>query len=202
VSAPAPPGHSRRHFIAGAGAVVAASAAAGCGSADEFNGQQSENGGDIAVVNYALTLEYVESDFYDAVLESGVLTGRALEVVKLIREDEHEHVDALLAAAKELKEKPAQKRATDFTSVLQGGSGTILRTASDLENLGANAYLGAVPAIVSATLLESALAIHTVEGRHAAVVSHLAGRTFLPDGPLATPLDQDDVLPQVQRFLL
>jgi hypothetical protein len=199
----APEPASRRRFMGmAAGAVALASAsAAGCGGGeDQFAGRKSQNGGDIEIVNYALTLEYLESDYYDQVVQSGELKGRALDVVKLIQEDEHEHVQALIQAAKTLKGKPIQRPSTDFSEVLQGGRGAILRTASDLENTGAGAYLGAAPNIVRADILESALAIHTVEGRHAAVLNHLVGRPFLPDGPLATPLDMDDVLPMVRRF--
>lgn len=180
-----------------------ASAAAGCGGgADEFAGRDPQSGGDLDVVNYVLTLEYVEAAFYDSVIESGILSGRELDVVKLVREDEHRHVAALRATARRLNGRPASRPTTDFTSALQGGRGGVIRTASDLENLGASAYLGAAPDIISARVLEEALSIHTVEGRHAAVIDHLAGRPFLPDGPLATPLDQDDVLPRLKRFLI
>jgi hypothetical protein len=143
----------------------------------------------------------VESDFYEQVIHSGVLSGRALDVVKLIAEDEREHVTALRAAGRQLKGRLVGKPTTDFTTVLQGGAAGVLRTASDLENLGASAYLGAAPNIIGESLMKSALAIHSVEGRHAAVISHLAGRPFLPDGPLATPLSQDDVLPRIKKFL-
>ena len=58
--------------------------------------------GDVGIVKYALTLEYLEADFYKQAAESGMLKGDALELGKVFGEHEQEHVDALEATLKKL----------------------------------------------------------------------------------------------------
>jgi hypothetical protein len=62
--------------------------------------------GDGGIVNYALTLEYVEEDFYKRVVASGLVKGRALDLVKRIGQNESEHVDALSKTSRKLGGKP------------------------------------------------------------------------------------------------
>jgi rubrerythrin len=167
-------------------------------------------GGDLEIVNYALTLEYLEADFYKQVIESGAITDKAIvELAKEIGESEQEHVDALLATAKSLG-KPAAQPKTDFMSVLEGGPKMILQTAATVENLGAAAYLGQAARIQDEEILAAALSIHSVEARHAAALNELVGRGFtgngqlegsIPDGAFAKPMSMDEVLKEVQPFL-
>ena len=77
-----------------------------------------------------------------------------------------------------------------------------LETAATVENLGAAAYLGQAPRIQSKTVLASALAIHTVEGRHAALLNSVVGKTIVPDGAFAKPASMDEVLPKVKPFIV
>jgi rubrerythrin len=78
----------------------------------------------------------------------------------------------------------------------------VLKTAAEVENLGAAAYLGQAAAIEDRGVLEAALSIHSVEGRHAAALNSLLGQTITPDGPFATPATAEEVLPEVQPFLV
>jgi rubrerythrin len=212
----------RRRFLktAGAGAVASAFAlfAAACGDDEEGSGSSAgggtmtsrAQGGDLEIVNYALTLEYLEADFYKQVIESGAITDKAIvELAKEIGESEQEHVDALLATAKSLG-KPAAQPKTDFMSVLEGGPKMILQTAATVENLGAAAYLGQAARIQDEEILAAALSIHSVEARHAAALNELVGRGFtgngqlegsIPDGAFAKPMSMDEVLKEVQPFL-
>jgi rubrerythrin len=205
---------SRKRFfkmMGGAGAAGAfAIFLAACGDDEEDSsggGGQTETErrmgarGDLAIVQYALTLEHLETDFYNAVIDAGVIKDRALaRTATLIRDHEQEHVDALTATVEDLGGTPEKPR-TNFDMVLEGGPGMVLRTAATVENLGAAAYLGQAPRIQSKEILAAALAIHSVEGRHAAALNRVVGRTIVPDGAFAKPASMDEVLPQVQPFL-
>jgi Ferritin-like domain len=197
---------SRRRFLEVAGGAAALGAlstfAAGCGD-DEDEGERptaAGAGGDLGSLNYVLRLEYIELDFYDAVIDSRVLNGRELDLVKRIRQNEEEHVEALRAAARKLG-TPGGRPSTTFEATIAGGRAKVLRTAADIENLGAAAYLGEAGSIENREILATTLAIHSVEGRHAAVLNRIVGRPFLPDGALATPLTRSDVLRRVEPFL-
>lgn len=205
--AAAVPARSRRGFLSlagGSGAAVALLSACGSSGTKTGNGvgQSSSGGdpfgqGDLGVVNFALTLEYIESDFYTRVLDSGVLSGSQLDLFRLIANDERQHVAALEHVASTMGSK-VKRPQTNFS--IQNPH-QVLTTASDLENTGAAAYLGQADQIISQDLLKTALTIHTVEGRHAAELNRLVGRPFTPDGPFASPLSRDDVMLHVDPFL-
>lgn len=203
---------SRKRFLSMVGGAGAAGALAmfmaACGD-DEEEGESAQTaedkkkhgGHDLEIVNYALTLEYLEADFYDKVLQSGVVTDKKIaEMAKEIGQNEQEHVDALVATAKQLG-TPAKKPKTDFQAVIDGGPEKILETAATVENLGAAAYLGQAGRIKSKEILAAALSIHTVEGRHAAALNTLVGKTIVPDGAFAKPASMEEVLPKVKPFL-
>ena len=90
---------------------------------------------------------------------------------------------------------------TNFDAVLEGGQDMILQTAAVVENLGAAAYLGQAGRIQSKKILAAALAIHSVEARHAAALNTVVGKTIVPDGAFAKPASMEEVLPQVKPFL-
>jgi rubrerythrin len=206
---------SRKRFLRMMGSAGAASAfaifVAACGDDDEdgAGGSGSETrterdmagGGDLEIVQYALTLEHLETDFYNAVIDAGVITDKAVaETAMLIRDNEQEHVDALTRTVEELGGMPAKPR-TNFDSVLEGGPDMVLETAATVENLGAAAYLGQAGRIQSEEILAAALAIHSVEGRHAAALNSVVGKTIVPDGAFAKPASMEEVLPKVEPFL-
>ena len=167
--------------------------------------------GDLDIRNYALTLEFLEADFYRQVIDSGVITDQAVvDIAMQFGESEQEHVDTLTATIQDLGGTPASAPQTDFTAVLEGGPDEILRTAAMVENIGAGAYLGAAPQIESPDILAAALSIHSVEGRHAAALNSLIEAGFrndedhlgsIPDGPFAEPLDMATVMGLIQPFL-
>ena len=206
----------RKRFLRMVGGAGAASAlaifVAACGDDDESSSSGSSAGtsttksngsmkGDLEIVQYALTLEHLETDFYNAVIDSGVVTDMALaETAKMIRDNEQEHVDALTATVKKLGGKPVRPK-TNFDAVLEGGEKMVLETAATVENLGAAAYLGQAGRIMSKEILAAALAIHSVEGRHAAALNTVVGKTIVPDGAFAKPASMAEVLPKVKPFL-
>ncbi len=194
---------SRRSFLKSAGGVGVAGAfslfVAACGE-DEQPTPETATSNDLDIVNYALGLEYLEQDFYRAVIAANILSGRELELAKRIESNETEHVKALEAAAKTLDGEPVARVETDFSKVLSGGRRKVLRTAATLEGTGAAAYLGQARFIESKEVLASALSIHTVEGRHAAVLNRIVGRPISPAGAFAEPLSKAQVTKATEPF--
>ena len=228
---------SRKRFLKMAGAGAAGSLAlliSACGSGDDNSGSASntesstpeasptataeaeaesggESGGDIEIVNYALTLEHLEADFYDKVINSGLVKDKKLvEMAKTIGQHEREHVDALTATVEKLGGTPATAPETKFEAILEGGLKKVLNTAATVENLGAAAYFGQAGKIKDKEILAAALAIHSVEARHAAALNHLVKRGFagkgplegsIPDGAFAKGMSMDEVLEAVKPFI-
>jgi len=173
-------GHTREAFLLRA--TLAAGATYGALSATPFITQAlaQEGGGDVDIVNFALTLEYLEATFYTMGLKqvSG-LAADEKKLVKEIRDNEDEHVDALLATVKKLGGKPAAKPKFDFGAAF-GSRAAFLKTANVLEDTGVSAYNGAAPAIASGEVLGSAGSIVQVEARHAALIRLARGKSPAP----------------------
>ena len=206
---------SRRKFLAvGGGSTALAAFLAACGDdsgtttttmTDSMSGgggasETAQFGkGDVGILNYALTLEYLETAFYADVVKSGLFKGADLETIRKFGREEAEHVEALTAAVKQLGGKPAPEPKAEFP--LKSAK-SVLELAATVENLGAAAYLGQAPNIKSPEVLASALAIHSVEGRHAATLNTLLGESITPDGAFAKPADVKTVLKSVEPFLV
>ena len=205
--------HSRRKFLAvGGGSTALAAFLAACGSGGDSSststttmssGGKSETAefgkGDVGILNYALTLEYLETAFYAEVVKSGLFKGADLATIRKFGQEEAEHVQALTQAVKSLGGKPAPEPKTEFP--LKDAK-SVLELAGTVENLGAAAYLGQAANIQSPEVLASALAIHSVEGRHAAALNALLGESITPDGAFAVPADVPTVLKSVEPFIV
>ena len=204
---------SRRRFLAvGGGSTALAAFLAACGSdsssttttgTTSMGGGKSETAefgkGDVGILNYALTLEYLEAAFYADVVKSGLFKGSDLETIRKFAREEAEHVEALTQAVKQLGGKPAPEPKAEFP--LKSAK-SVLELAGTVENLGAAAYLGQAANIESPEVLASALAIHSVEGRHAAALNTLLGESIAPDGAFAVPADAKTVLKSVEPFIV
>jgi rubrerythrin len=205
---------SRRRFLAVGGSSTALAALlAACGDDSGttttgtdsmgMSGGASETAefgrGDVGILNYALTLEYLETAFYADVVKSGLFKGADLETIRKFGREEAEHVQALTQAVKQLGGKPAPEPKAEFP--LKSAK-SVLELAATVENLGAAAYLGQAAKIKRPEVLASALAIHSVEGRHAAVLNTLLGESITPDGAFAKPADVKTVLESVEPFLV
>ena len=214
---------SRRKFmVLGGGSTMAAAFLAACGSGgsssssttaqtttEEEEAKETTTGGeseteqfgkgDIGILNYALTLEYLEAGFYAKVAKSGLFKGEELAVLKKFGMEEAEHVEALTATVKKLGGKPAPEPKAEFP--LKSAK-SVAELAGTVENLGAAAYLGQAGNIESPEVLAAALSIHSVEARHAATLNTLLKKSITPDGAFAVPADVKSVLKAVEPFIV
>ncbi len=183
-------------------ATLAAGATYGALSATPFitKALAQDSGGDIDIVNYALTLEYLEAEFYTlAVKQVKGLSGDEMKLAKELRDNENEHVDALAATVKKLGGKAAAKPTLDFGGAFADRA-TFLKTANTLEDAGVSAYNGAGPLIESVEVLAAAGSIVQIEARHAALIRLVRNK---PPAPLAfdKAATMDEILKKVKPFI-
>lgn len=204
----------RKRFLKMAGSAGAASfgafVVAACGSSKKSGstaagpaGTSSTStstgvSGDLAILNYALTLEYLETEFYGKVVAAGLFSGKVGALIKDFGRQEATHVEALKGAVEKMGGTPAAKPNGKFpiSSATQ-----VAKLAYTVENLGAAAYLGQAANIQNPEVLAAALAIHTVEASHAATLGTLVKKSVTPQGAFAVPADMSTVLAAVKPFL-
>jgi len=126
---------------------------------------------DVEILNYALTLEFLEAAFYAEANEKGNLTGVARTFSQVVGQHEAEHVATLQSV---LGAKAIKSPSFDFKGTTDGET-TFLKTARTLEDTGVAAYQGQATRIKSDDILASAGAILAVEARHAAWVRDILG---------------------------
>ena len=159
-----------------------------------------DGGGDVEILNFALTLEYLESAFYTQGLKqvSG-LSGDAKSLATEIRDNENEHVAALMKTIKDLGGKPVKAPGVDFGDAFANQK-AFLKLAQTFEDTGVSAYNGAAPMIESTDVLAAAGSIVQIEARHAAAIRLLNGQP-ITDGGFDKPLEQQAVLDAVKPFV-
>lgn len=164
-------------------------------------GADSASGtGDLGILNYALTLEYLEAEFYAQGIMAGVLSGRELELVTPIEAHEKAHVEAIMATVTKLGGTPVAKPTIMFPDGTFASREMFLMTASTFEELGVSAYHGQVPLIASGDVLGAAASIAGVESRHAAVLASLIGGKPVPNA-FESPKDMATVLAAAKPFI-
>ncbi len=178
-------------FLSG-GAVLAALApsalAAGAPPTTPFGA------GDIGILNYALTLEYLESSFYNEAAKNGVAKTTQLKaILKTTQKDENAHVAFLKGA---LKSKAIGKPTFDFGKAVTDEA-TFAATAYVLENTGVGAYSGQAANIKTPAYVLAALSIWAVEARHAGAIGLYLGKPISYTGSFQTPLTATQVLTAV-----
>jgi hypothetical protein len=157
-------------------------------------------GGDIDILNYALTLEFLETEFYTlAAKQVKGLSSYESKLTRELRDNEAEHVDALAATIKKLGGTPVAKPAFDFGGAFASRT-AYFKTANVLEDTGVSAYNGAAPMIASVDVLAAAGGIVQVEARHAAMIRLLRNK---PPAPLAfdKASEMDAILAAVKPFI-
>ena len=156
---------------------------------------------DLKIGNYALTLEYLEAEFYAQAIKNGAFANEQYRVfAALTGEHEAAHVKALkgLLGSKAVK-KPSFDFGDTVTDPQKFGA-----TAQVLEDTGVAAYAGQGPNILQKPIVQAALSIHSVEARHAAWIRYLNTGGLGPDNRLPapkafdTPLSEKAVLKAVK----
>ncbi|MDB5021856.1 MAG: Dessication-associated protein [Pedobacter sp.] len=132
------------------------------------------------ILNYALTLEYLEYNFYQTAITCPNLipAGACMDAIKTIRDHEKAHVALLKGALEGLKVTPVSFTAANFDFTAKGtfpsvftNFATFLAVAQAFEDTGVRAYKGQAGFLISAPdVLQTALQIHSVEARHASQI--------------------------------
>jgi len=169
-------GLTRSSFIL-KGALVAGSVY-GATAVGPFVKTALAQGGDVEILNFALTLEYLEAAFYVKGVALG-LSGEVLTVAREIGANEQEHVEALSSTISDLGGTPATKPTFEFPIKDQK---SFLALAQTLEDTGVSAYNGAAPGIQSMEVLSAAGSIVQIEARHAARIRLI---NKVPPAPVA-----------------
>ena len=154
-------------------------------------------GSDVDILNFALTLEYLESSFYKEAKSRAKASGELKSLVNLLAKDEQQHVEALEGTIKKLGGKPVAEPKFDFPS---NGTAGFLKLAQTFEDTGVSAYNGAAPSIKSRAVLGSAGAIVQVEARHAAAIRLQNKAEPSPDA-FDPSLEEAQVLEAVEPFI-
>jgi hypothetical protein len=180
-------GLSRAGFLAaaaaGAGALllVARDASAAALSAN-----------DVDILNYALSLEYLQAAFYTEAERSNALSKQAAGAAKTVGAVERAHVEAFRSL---LGRQAIARPHFDFQGVTED-SGEFVRTAVGFEDLAVAAYKGQAGKLDSGAVLAAALGIHTVEARHAAWMRYLNGVK-----PAASAFDEPSSKAEITRVV-
>ena len=182
---------SRRAFLlkmfGGAAAVTAAAAipASTFAATRETAKVAALPAGDLAILNFALTLEHLEAAFY--VRAAARFNGGYLgQLVRTLRYDEQSHVNALTAAIRANGGKPvAAAMLYKWPAGTFANRANFLSFAANLEQTGVHAYLGQAPAIKTPAILLTAAKIVTVEARHAGAI-----KALMNQNPTQGPFDE------------
>ncbi|WP_119068355.1 ferritin-like domain-containing protein [Rubrobacter indicoceani] len=181
--------------VAGMGAAVGSTVLAGRATA------QDDGGGDLEIANFALTLEYLEAEFYQLALDAGVLSEPALSQVAAVGDHENQHVEALIGLITEAGGTPVEKPEFTFPADAFTSEASILALASTFEPVGVGAYLGAGVLIQDPAVLAAAGSIVAVEGQHVVAFNNLLGVVPPANDPFPAALTQDEVLAAIAPFL-
>jgi hypothetical protein len=157
----------------------------------------AQGGGDVDILNFALTLEYLEAAFYKEALAKAGLSGEVKKLAKEIGDHENQHVDALTSAIKSAGGKPVKAPQVAFPLSNQAG---FLKLAEVFEDTGVAAYDGAAPMIKSKEVLGAAGSIVQVEARHAAAIRFIRGDNPTR-GAFDPTLKKGQVLKAVKPFI-
>lgn len=126
---------------------------------------------DVAILNFALTLEYLQASFYTEAERVGALKGALADQARVVGSHERAHVAAFRAV---LGRTAVKRPHFDFHGATENAK-SFRATAVAFEDLAVGAYKEQLPSIKSDQYLAAAVSIHSVEARHAAWIRRLAG---------------------------
>jgi rubrerythrin len=190
--------HTRAQFILRGAFAVGATYGAGAVAPFVSSAFAAVPQTDLAIVQFALGLEQVETAFYKAALARAGLSGDARKLATEFGAQEAEHAQALGQLLAQLGGKPPPAPKTKFGLTDQA---SFLRLAVQLEDTGVGAYDGAAPAVKTPDLLATLGSIVQTEARHSAALRMAAGMDPSPQAfekPIAAPQVSAAVQPFIQ----
>jgi len=180
------------------GGAVLSALAPNAMAASQFGRPPAKFGkGDIGILNYALTLEYLEAAFYNGATAAKLpLSAQSQVFLETVTKDENEHVKFLKKA---LGKKAAAEPKFDFKGANTNAE-TFMATAEVLENTGVLQHFRGRHEGFRVAYVKAALSILTIEARHASVIGLLNGSKGMitPDGAFDTPYTAQKVLAAVK----
>ena len=189
-----PEGDSRSEFLRRAVVMGGALAGGGALFAALADTARAQSRGDVAILNFALTLEYLEAEFYKEAVAKNRLSGDTRRFARVVASHEVTHVRTLKAV---LGASAVAKPRFNFRGTTSN-QGQFQATAQALEETGVRAYLGQAANIDSDDLLAVAGTILTVEARHAAWIRHIRGELPAPRA-FDRPASKRQILAAVNR---
>lgn len=150
--------------------------------------------GDIGILNFALTLEYLERAFYNEATDKGAITDpKTATFLKVTTHDERAHV----AFLKKALGKHAVKQPKFNFHGTTADQATFQQTAYVLENTGVHAYLGQAGNIKTPAYLLAAASIVTIEARHSGAIGSIINKAINPNGAFDNGLPASAILKAV-----
>ncbi|MCA1667851.1 MAG: ferritin-like domain-containing protein [Thermomicrobia bacterium] len=147
---------------------------------------------DLDILNYALTLEHLETEMYKEIVASGKLTGDEQAYATQFGAHEAAHVQAITQTIQKLGGTPVAAQAK-YNFPAFDTRDNIVKFLVTVEDLGAGAYLGAAPEIMNPDVLTAAVQIHNIEGEHASIWRRQNKVTPVV-GAFAAPVSKAEVL--------
>jgi rubrerythrin len=160
-------------LLAGGGVVVGGVL---LGGLPDFANSKPSAKQDAEILNFALTMEYVQSGFYEEALRRGALDGELREYARRVGGQEKEHLAFIKQA---LGKSAGKKPGLDFGEDT-GSREAFTEAAFKLEDLGVAAYNAQAPNLTKETLAAAAKIV-SVEARHAAWIRAIAGENPAPE---------------------
>jgi rubrerythrin len=152
---------------------------------------------DVEILTFALSLEQVETAFYEAALKRAGLTGDVQKIATAFGQQEADHAKAISDLITQLGSKPGPAPKTKFGLTDQS---SFLKLAVSLEDTGVGAYNGAAPQLKTPDILTSLGGIVQTEARHSAALRMLANQDPAPQA-FDKPLSPEQVTSAVQPYV-
>lgn len=203
---------SRRRFF-GASAAALGVGAAAVASIPKLGAQTTPAPSDLDVLNYALRLENLESNFYTqglakftasdfansdlASTQGSKVSGNLYTYFQAIMAHEQAHVTTITSVINSLGGKPVAADCYNFGFTT---ADAFIAAAQVLENTGVMAYDGAIALIQNPQLVQAAATIATVEARHASYLN-LVNRGIPFPAPFDTPQTMAQILAVAAGFI-
>ena len=182
----------RRGAIAGGGLLAGSALLSGFPTLAAAAKPSAKN--DIAILNYALTLEYLEAAFYAERSRTPACTVRRRRSPSRSRRPRRR---TSTSSSRRWPARPSKSPKFDFGAATKSQD-KFLQTAYVLENAGVQAYLGQAGNFKNPKFLLAAASILPIEARHAGAVGQLINKNISPEGSFEVGLPMAAILKAVK----